>query len=289
MIPWRGPDTPFTVLFDHPDAEGLPLPPDAASHYLPWHIPRMLERPWVYVNFVASHDGRVSFNLPDAMGGGAISDFNPNDQWLMGLLRARADAVIVGDNTLRQEPRHLWTPEFIYPQEPAFMDLRRAEERPDTPLQVIVTLSGQVPVDAGIFHRSNLQVLIAGTDDGIATAQALLADRSHIAYLALGRDAVDLDALIHQLATRFSARTLLCEGGPTLYGSLVQAGLVDEEFLTLSPLVIGNPPGAHARPSLVEGVAFTPEDAPRLQLASALRAGDHLFLRSRYPRAPRSR
>ncbi len=289
MTPWRGPDTPFTVLFDDPDREGLALPPEAAAHYLPWPIPRRPGRPWVYVNFVASHDGRVSFNLPGASGGGEISDFNPNDQWLMGLLRARADAVMVGDNTLRQEPEHLWTPEFIYPREPAFTELRRAEERSESPLQVIVTLSGQVPVDARIFQRPNLKVVVAGTDSGIAAARTLLAEHSHISYLILGRDSVDLQALVRLLATRFSIRTLLCEGGPTLHGALVRAGLVDEDFLTISPLVIGNPPGAHARPTLVEGVAFTPGDAPRLHLAGALRAENHLFLRSRYSGAARTR
>src|SRR6185437_8007568 len=152
MSQWRGPEAPFSLLFDDQDAIGVPLPPPAAAHYAPWPIPLGAERPWVYVNFVASLDGRVSFDLPGVAGGGAVSDFNPNDQWLMGLLRARADAVMVGDNTLRAEPEHLWTPEYICPQEPGFADLRRAEGRRETPLQVIVTLSGEVPADAQIFQ-----------------------------------------------------------------------------------------------------------------------------------------
>jgi len=79
----------------------------------------------------------------------------------------------------------------------------------------------------------------------------------------------------------YGVRTLLCEGGPRVYGSLLGAGLVDDEFLTLSPGVIGSEPGKR-RPGLVEGRAFTPQNAPRSALVSLRRAGDHLFLRSRY-------
>ena len=287
MSQWRGPETPFSVLFDDQDTSGVLLPAAAAIHYAPWPIPPLAKRPWVYVNFVASLDGRVSFNLPRVVGGGAVSDFNANDQWLMGLLRARADAVMVGDNTLRAEPDHLWTPEYIYPQESGFADLRRAEGRHKTPLQVIVTLSGEVPVDARIFQVSTPRVLIASTEAGVATAQALLAGCDHVEYLALGRDTVDLDLLLARLSARHAVRTLLCEGGPTLHGSLVGAGLVDEEFITLSPLMIGNSADGPARPGLLEGIGFTPANAPRLRLAGLLRSGDHLFLRSRYRGAAR--
>lgn len=287
MSQWRGPEAPFSVLFDDQDVTGVPLPPAAAAHYAPWPIPPVGERPWLYVNFVASLDGRVSFNLPGVVGGGAVSDFNANDRWLMGLLRARADAVMVGDNTLRAEPEHLWTAEYMYPQESGFRDLRRTEGRRDTPMLVIVTLSGDVPADARIFQESAQRVLIASTEPGVAAAQALLADCDHVEYLALGRDTVDLELLLAELTARHAVHTLLCEGGPTLHGSLVGAGLVDEEFITLSPLMIGSPPDSPARPGLLEGIGFTPANAPRFQLACLLRAGDHLFLRARYRRAAR--
>ncbi|HVC81845.1 MAG TPA: dihydrofolate reductase family protein [Chloroflexota bacterium] len=287
MSQWRGPETPFSVLFDDQDGRGVPLPRAAAAHYAPWPIPPVVERPWVYVNFVASLDGRVSFNLPGVVGGGPVSDFNANDKWLMGLLRARADAVMVGDNTLRAEPEHLWTPEYICPGEPGFADLRRAEGRRETPLQVIVTLSGKVPAEAQIFEDSAQRVLVAGTESGVGAAQALLAGCGHVEYLALGRDSVDLDLLLARLTARHAVHTLLCEGGPTLHGSLLGAGLVDEEFITLSPLMIGNPADGPARPGLLEGIGFAPASAPRLHLAGLLRSGEHLFLRSRYRGAAR--
>jgi riboflavin biosynthesis pyrimidine reductase len=97
----------------------------------------------------------------------------------------------------------------------------------------------------------------------------------------LGDTAADLDALVRTLHERYGVRALLCEGGPRVYGAMLQAGLVDEEFLTLSPLMVGEAPGA-PRPSLVEGAAFAPGRAPRSTLVSLRRVADHLFLRSRW-------
>lgn len=282
MQAWRGPAVPFEVLLSLAEDDGLPLPPEGQAHYPAWRVPVHPSRPWLYVNFVISRDGRVSFSLPGAAGGGEVSGFDPNDQWLMGLLRARADAVMVGDNTLRTEPEHLWTAEYICPQEPAFAALRREEERAPTPLQVVVSLGGMVPTEARIFQDPALRVVIASTEEGVAEARARLAGCGNVEFLPLGADSVDLDRLLDILAGRFSVSTLLCEGGPTLYGSLLAAGLVDEEFLTLSPLVLGNPPGQTHRPGLVEGVAFAPGQTPRSKLRTVLRTGDYLFLRSRY-------
>ena len=57
----------------------------------------------------------MSLNVPGQSGGGPISGFNQQDRMVMGLLRAVADAVIVGAGTLRSAPQHLWTAEYIYP------------------------------------------------------------------------------------------------------------------------------------------------------------------------------
>ncbi len=59
-------------------------------------------------------------------------------------------------------------------------------------------------------------------------------------------------------------------------------GQVDE-FLTLSPIVIGNPRGGSARPGLVEGVAFDPIAPPTSRLIGVRKADNYIFLRSRYP------
>lgn len=270
--------TPFTMLFD--DAGGGDgLPEDLRSVYGgDWTLPAT--RPYVYANFAVSRDGRVSFALPGQLGGGEVSGFNPHDRWLMGLLRARADAVMVGDGTLRLEPDHLWTCEYISPDEPAFPALRRLEGRRTYPLLVVLSLEGMLDAHAAAMQTGGLHVLVATTARGAERAQGL-SPAARLEVLALGETSVDLRRLVAVLAADYGVRTLLCEGGPRAYGALLAAGVVDEEFVTLCPLVIGND-AASPRPGLVEGAAFTPETAPRSQLLSLRRAGEHLFLRSSY-------
>src|SRR5260370_24682746 len=73
------------------------------------------ERPYVIANFVASLDGVTSYTEPGYIGGGAISGFNEPDHFVMGLLRARGDAVIFRSRTLHQDPGHLRLAPFVYP------------------------------------------------------------------------------------------------------------------------------------------------------------------------------
>ena len=284
MAPWHGPGSPFCVLFDEDSTtEGRGLPSEVQEIYGEWRLPEREGRPYIYANFVMSHDGRISFCLPGAAGGGAVSGNNAHDQWLMGLLRARADAVLVGDNTLRLEPEHCWTAEAIFPGEAeAFHALRVAEGRTATPLHVFASYNGNIHAEAAIFGLPAICTVIATTSAGVRQARSLLGHSPNVEYLALGEEAVDLSALMRVLYERYQVRSLLCEGGPTLYGSLLATGVLDEEFLTHSPLVVGNDRRDTVRPGLVEGVAFTPDRAPWARTESVRRAGDYLFLRSRY-------
>ena len=70
---------------------------------------------------------------------------------------------------------------------------------------------------------------------------------------------------------------ILSEAGPSLFGSLLASFLVDELFLTVSPLLAGR--GAAARLGLVEGVELLPEARVAGRLRSVRTHGSHLFLR----------
>lgn len=82
----------------------------------------------------------------------------------------------------------------------------------------------------------------------------------------------DLASVVAELRER-GCRRILCEGGPTLFGALLADKLVDEVFLTLSPLLAGR--GL----SLVEGVELLPDTRVAGTLAGVRRHGSHLFLR----------
>jgi riboflavin biosynthesis pyrimidine reductase len=269
----------FDVLIEDPVSEGAGLPTGIRNVYGgDWKIATQSGRPYLYVNFVVSRDGRVSFSEPGSMGGGAVSKFDRRDQWLMGLLRARADAILVGDATVRVELDHVWTAGHIFPEdEAAFGALREAERRREQPLLVILSLDGDVPTDAASLTSGH--TLVSTTKAG---ARRLRGNTAGIEVLELGEAAVDVARLVTTLAERFGVRTLLCEGGPRVYASLLRSGLGFDEFLTLSPIMIGADE-RRRRPSLVEGAAFVPGTAPSPTLLSVRRGGDYLYLRSRYP------
>ena len=277
---FRGPGAAFELLFDADSevAAGRGLPAELRAIFGGDWVISDEAKPYSYSNFVMSHDGRVSFNVPGHEGGGDVSDFNPHDQWLMALARARADAVVVGANTLRTEFEHEWTAEYIFPSEAdAFAEYRSAENRGPRPLQVIVTRSGEVHEEAAIFKDSNHGVLIATSSRGATR----LREQSlpGVQILEVGNDEVDLKRLYAQLHSDFEVQTVLCEGGPRLYASLIQANQLDDEFLTISPVVIGANAG-EPRPGLIEGLALAPGNAYRAKPIALRRADNHLFLRT---------
>ena len=278
-----GPGSAFRLLFDDAAETGLALPAAFRAIYPgSWDLPSR-DRPYVYVNFVLSRDGRVSFDEPGHSSGAEISGCSIHDRWLMGLLRARADAILMGDNTLRIEPDHVWSAEYIFPDDAdAFAGLRRAEGRAPLPLQVFLSLEGDVDVGAAaIFAQDSTHVVLATTARGAARARELPGTAARLDVLELGTDSVGIRALLDTLRDAYGVRTVLCEGGPRAYGSVLAAGCLDDEFLTLSPVVVGSAPGA-PRPGLIEGVAFPARSHPVSRPISLHRAGDLLFLRSRY-------
>ena len=275
---YHGPGSNFELLWEAAAGLGRGLPQELRDIYRgEWLVPDPIGRPYSYSNFVLSHDGRVSFSTPGHEGGGDVSDFNPHDQWVMALARARADAVVVGANTLRTEFEHEWTAEFIFPSDAeACAALRALENRQPTPLQVIVTGSGVLNPEATIFSDPRFRVLIATTDSGLDVAKAYDLPNSEI--VSFGKE-VDLPRLYQALFNEYGCRTVLCEGGPRLYASLIVANLLDEEFLTLSPVIVGSS-DSEQRPGLIEGLALAPGNDKRANLTSVRRAGNHLFLRT---------
>ena len=100
----------------------------------------------------------------------------------------------------------------------------------------------------------------------------------------LGTPWIGLDnyrRLLDEIADSYGPQTLLSEAGPRVYGAMIDAGVVDDEFVTLIPILVGNRTG-EARPGLIEDVAFDPDAPPRSRLLAAYRSGDYLFLHSRY-------
>lgn len=241
-------------------------------------------RPVVLANFVTTLDGVVSLDAPGAGGGGEISGFNAHDRMVMGLLRALADAVVVGVGTQRADPQHLWTADHIYPPlAPAYAALRAALGKPPQPLTVVVTSGGDVDLSLPVFRSGAAPVLIVTTEQGarVIAGRGAIPDEVSVAAAApagrLSARAI-LAAITHHLARDHVGLRILLEGGPHLLGAFLDEGCLDELFLTLAPQLAGRD-AQQRRLALVEGKLFAPEHPLWTTLLSARRAGSHLFLR----------
>jgi riboflavin biosynthesis pyrimidine reductase len=158
---------PLDTLYELERGAELPLPPALATLYGPLRFPAHPDRPHVIGNFVTTLDGVVSLNVPGRSGGGEISGFNQHDRMVMGLLRAAADAVIVGAGTLRAVPQHRWTAAYIYPAlADTYQALRAGLGKPGPPLNVIVTASGALDLALPVFQSGEVPVLIVTTVRG---------------------------------------------------------------------------------------------------------------------------
>jgi len=211
------------------------------------------DRPFVYVNMIMTVDGRTAVDgRSSALGGEA-------DLETLLELRTLADAVLIGTGTLRAE---------------GYARLVGSEERrarrvaaglASDPVAVLIARRFDVPWEAGLFQAASQPVLIyTGVDGPVPDVPApvevvVLADPSPAPALA------DLRAR--------GVLTMLNEGGPTLVGALLAAGLVDELFITLEPLLTGD----EAEPTAVAGGRLPVPVG--LTLVSVRQHGSELFLR----------
>lgn len=217
-------------------------------------------------------DGVVS--IPELPRSNAlIADESEADRFVMGLLRACADVVLVGSGTMLASPRGSWLPARVYPPAAAaFAELRRRRRRPEEPTVAFVTAGGSFDPTHPALEQ---QAVVLTTTDAAAGLRERVPRSSEVVAVN-GGDRVDLGLAVTCLRERGHA-AILSEGGPRLFGSLLATGLVDELFLTVSPLLAGR--GSHTRLSLVEGVELLPGAIVAARLLSARRHEHHLFLR----------
>jgi riboflavin-specific deaminase-like protein len=180
------------------------------------------ERPYTVVNFVSSVDGRATLH---GRSGGLGDD---GDRAMFHGLREQVDAVLAGTGTLRTERygRMLGKEE----RRRRRVQLGRSPE----PLACIVSRTGDVPVDIGLFAEPEARVVIFAPAEIDTSACAAQVD-----VVALDPGELTLTTVLRRLHSDYAIRSLLCEGGPTLFGALLHEGVIDELFLTLAPKLAG--------------------------------------------------
>ena len=241
-------------------------------------------RPFVIANFVSTLDGVVSYEIKGQAAGSTISGSDPADRFIMGLLRASVDAVMVGARTVHDvSPQSLWIPEYTYPDAKHLYAEYRANilHKPEYPLLVVVSGSGKLELDRAIFRTPGLSTVVITTSAGrdtLARAGATKLPPVQIHALDTSCGMITPLAMLRLLYAQLGVERLLHEGGPTLFGQFLAADAVDELFLTMSPQIAGRR-SDEIRPALVQGTKFTPDRAPWFQLLSVKQRTEHLYLR----------
>jgi riboflavin-specific deaminase-like protein len=219
--------------------------------------------PFVYVNFAITADGKI------APANRVFKPFSSKaDQELLMDLRTRADAVMAGARTVDRFPVNLG---------PGGKQRREKRKRlgfREYNLRVVVSGAGTLDAEAEIFKHqfSPIIVLVSEriSDRNLSKLQTL-ADEVKVC----GRDEVDFVKALAWLREKWKVKRLLCEGGGALNDALFRAGVVDELYLTISPVIFG---GREA-PTMADGKGIEHlADAIPLRLKSYRRLGDEVFL-----------
>jgi riboflavin-specific deaminase-like protein len=218
-------------------------------------------RPYLILNMASTLDGRAS------IGGRSGPIGNRADRELFHALRAGVDAVMAGAGTVRVERYGRIIPNV------ATRERRVERGLVEEPLACIVTARLSLPEDMPLLNEPAARVVII-----TPSAASLTGTSAQIEYVRAGSDGrLDLRAAMGELSERFGVHTLLCEGGPHLNGELLQAGLVDELFLSLAPKLTGGEDVTGEALRILAGATFS--EPLELELLGVLENESHLFLR----------
>ncbi|HET6790776.1 MAG TPA: dihydrofolate reductase family protein [Actinomycetota bacterium] len=258
-------DVRLEAVFDAGGGPDVPVPEEVAAAYGgPFWLPERV----VYANFVSSIDGVAAIGGVE-MSSAEISGGAEADRFVMALLRAVADAVVVGAGTVREHDGP-WTAQKAFPPGAGgFSRLRAGISASESPTLVVVTASGKLPAE----HPALADAIVVTTSTG---ARSLAEGGARVGEVIDGGDAdrVDGAVAIDRLRERGHQR-ILTEGGPRLMGAMLESSAVDQLFLTISPKLIG---GGPERPPLTDETDLLEREVGA-RLLSIRRSDDYLFLR----------
>ncbi|MEQ0561981.1 dihydrofolate reductase family protein [Amycolatopsis sp. NEAU-NG30] len=212
---------------------------------------------WLAVNFVSSTDGAIEVE------GRSRALSTPADRIVYRLGNDLADVVLVGAGTAMAEGF-----EGMRPDERTADRRRRFGLAPIAPVAVVTT-GRSLPPDAPVITKAAVPTLVftcAATPEPLREAWEANGARVFVT----GEQQVAPELVVATLVTEGLGR-IDCEGGPRLFGSLIEAGVIDEFRLTVAPFLVA---GEASRAAV--GGAIDPAE---LALASVLTDGGSVLLR----------
>lgn len=220
-------------------------------------------RPYTAVNMVSTVDGKTTLDenrIREPIGSSL-------DRALMRRLRVHFDAVIRGAGTVRADS--------FYPGVPPELEHRRiARGLARQPLAVVVTGTGDLPLDAPFFRQAPRRPLVIAAATVSRERKAAIEAVADVAVLDTAP--LDLQAVWRLLYDAYGVRRLLSEGGARFNHACIKAGLLDDIFWTVAPRIAGS---SHDL-TMVSGPGIL-QPMPRLELVSAYLHENELFLRWR--------
>lgn len=201
-------------------------------------------RPFVVVNFVSSVDGRAAVESRS----GALSD--DGDRALFRALRWEVDVVLAGTGTLAAERYGRMI------RDPEVRARRRRRGLSPEPLACTVTRHGSLPLDIPLFAEPEAKVVVF-----TGRKLDLTGVRAQVEVVEMAPDELSFGAALAHLRAHHGTSTLLCEGGPRVFGALARERVYDQLFLTVSRKLAGggSAPAITAGPALAEPQSLTLE------------------------------
>jgi 2,5-diamino-6-(ribosylamino)-4(3H)-pyrimidinone 5'-phosphate reductase len=185
-----------------------------------------MKRPFVMATFAMTVDGKITTRCFSPV------DFTSRaDKEHLFRQRSLGDAVLIGHSTLKQDNVRLGLPKTELTEQ----RIRRGQT--PYPLRVIVSNEGKIDVRLKIFQSNVSPIVIFSTTRMPRKFRCALMEKATL-HLS-GNSEIDVAEMLHRLWTEYKVRTVACEGGATLFRSLLERGLVDQLNLTIAPYVFG--------------------------------------------------
>src|SRR5947207_2687564 len=183
------------------------------------------KRPVVVATFAMTIDGKVTTkNLSPV-------DFTSREDKLhLFRQRALADSVLIGHTSLKRDNVRLGLPSEMQEER-----VKRGQSR--CPLRVIVSNEGSIDHRLKIFQSDVSPIIIFSTRQMPGKYRRVLEKKATL-HLSSSKH-VDLARMLETLRKKYGVRTVACEGGPTLFRSLLEQGLIDRLNLTIAPYMFG--------------------------------------------------
>jgi len=225
----------------------------------------MKEMPFVYLCTGMSLDGKICGKSKRMS---RIS--SEDDRDMLYDSRVRADAVMVGGNTLVQDDPSL-TVKRVSRQ-----NIRVRLGKPPEPMKVgIISDAGKIKLNGSFINKGGSKVLIFTTKKTSKLVIKKLEDRG-VAVCVIGGEKVNLKKVLKLLYTKYKVKQLMVEGGGELIFSLLKDKLIDEVNLKIGDLIIGGRDSI----TFVEGDGFLEDRYVKLKFKEIKKVGTSILLKA---------